>query len=73
MGFGGLQLNQSNLVACVIYIFIGLILVSTCGHMFYEVVIVKLNAYSLARESAKPRQGGSKENLADRKTDNVHS
>jgi hypothetical protein len=73
VGFGGLQLNQSNLAACVIYIFIGLILVSTCGHIFYEEVIVKLNAYSLAREAAKPRQGGSQENLADRKTDNVRS
>ena len=73
VGFGGLQLNQSNLAACVIYIFIGLILVSTCGHIFYEEVIVKLNAYSLSREAAKPRQGGSQENLADRKTDNVRS
>ena len=73
VGFGGLQLNQSNLAACVIYIFIGLILMSTCGHIFYEEVIVKLNLYSLARQAAKPRHLGSKENLADRKADNVLS
>jgi len=73
VGFGGLQLSQSNLAACVIYIFIGLILVSTCGHIFYEEVIVKLNLYSLAIQASKPRHLGSQENLADRKADNVLS
>jgi len=66
VGFGGLEMRQSNLMACVIYIFIGLILVSTCGHIFYQEVLVKYNSYNLAREPIKPRQ--SQEYLSERKT-----
>jgi len=68
VGFGGQELKQSNLMACVIYIFIGLILVSTCSHIFYQEVLVKYNSYNLAREPTKPRQ--SQEYLAEGKTKN---
>ena len=53
VGFGGVHLQKSNLTACVIYIFIGLILVSTCGHIFFEEVLVKLKSYRASRETRK--------------------
>ena len=46
---GAARLDQSNVGACVTYIFIGLILVSTCGHILYYDVIVKLSLYKNLR------------------------
>jgi hypothetical protein len=42
VGPGNLSPSQASLPVCVLYIFIGLILVSTCWHIFHEEVVLKL-------------------------------
>ena len=41
--------SEANAVGCVIYIFLGLVLLSTCGHIFYSEVILKIHLYNRLR------------------------
>merc|ERR1719237_978131 len=58
VGLGGLSPNQASLTICVLYIFIGLILVSTCWHIFHEEVLLKLQELESAKRERKARGRG---------------
>ena len=45
VGQGNLSPNQTSLLVCTLYLFIGLILVSTCWHIFQEEVLLKLQQH----------------------------
>ena len=78
---GAARLDQSNVAACVIYIFVGLILISTCGHILYYDVILKLSTHNNlttnhpAENSGKVGNPRSQTSVgqADRKRNNVFS
>ena len=55
---GAARLDQSNVAACVIYIFFGLILVSTCGHILYYEVILKISVYKQLTSSRHGDKSG---------------
>lgn len=60
VGLGNLSPNQASLIICVLYIFIGLVLVSTCWHIFQEEVLLKLKLHEEARReqrAAAEREG----------------
>ena len=73
VGLGDLQFSHSNLTAVVIYIFIGLILVSTCGHIFYEEVFLRLNDHRTVRAAARQSRSQSKDNVGGGKGTFAHS
>ena len=49
VGQGNLSPNQTSLLVCTLYVFIGLILVSTCWHIFNEEVLLKLQQHEEAQ------------------------
>ena len=49
VGQGNLSPNQTSLLVCTLYVFIGLILVSTCWHIFQEEVLLKLQQHEEAQ------------------------
>ena len=49
VGQGNLSPNQASLLVCTLYVFIGLILVSTCWHIFQEEVLLKLQQHDEAQ------------------------
>ena len=49
VGQGNLSPNQTSLLVCTLYVFIGLILVSTCWHIFQEEVLLKLQQHDEAQ------------------------
>lgn len=75
VGLGGLSPNQASLTICVLYIFIGLILVSTCWHIFHQEVVLKLQELDSAKRDGKlARRGrGGEEWKEENKTGNLHS
>jgi len=74
VGLGGLSPNQASLTICVLYIFIGLILVSTCWHIFHEEVLQKLQELDSAKRDRKARgRGGGAEWMEENKTGPTHS
>ena len=73
-GLGGSQ-SHTNSLGCIIYIFTGLILLSTAGHVFYSEVLVKIQLYGgrLTNPSDKTEGLGSLGRMMDRKRSNVFS
>ena len=62
--------SETNSLGCIIYIFIGLILLSTAAHIFISEVLVKLQLTNL---SDKRSELGSVEGVMERKRSNVFS
>ena len=70
VGLGGAGGAETNSLGCIIYIFIGLILLSTTAHIFYSEVIVKI---PLTSQADKTEGLGSLGRMMDRKRSNVFS
>ena len=72
---GSLGGSHTNSLGCIIYIFTGLILLSTAGHVFYSEVLVKIQLYGgrLTNPADKTEGLGSLGRLMDRKRSNVFS
>ena len=77
---GSARLDTSNVIPCSIFIFVGLVLISTSGHIIYNEVVVKMKQGKGAvygpgqtNHSEKSQLGTSQDNLTDRKRNNVFS
>ena len=75
VGLGGAGGSETNSLGCIIYIFIGLILLSTAAHIFYSEVIAKIHLYGgqLTSQADKTEGLGSLGRMMDRKRSNVFS
>ena len=68
VGLGPAGDSQTNSLACSIYIFTGLILLSTAGQIFYSEVLTKIRQYGGGENSDKTEgELGSLARLMDRK------
>lgn len=79
---GSARLDTDNVLPCSIFIFVGLVLISTSGHIIYNEVVVKMKQGTAAlpgrrllttNHSEKSQLGSSHDNLTDRKRNNVFS
>ena len=75
VGLGGAGGTETNSLGCIIYIFIGLILLSTAAHIFYSEVIAKIHLYGgqLTNQADKTEGLGNPGRMMDRKRSNVFS
>ena len=75
VGLGPAGGSHTNSLGCIIYIFTGLILLSTVAHVFYSEVLVKIQLYGgqLTNQTDKTEGLGSLGRMMDRKRSNVFS
>ena len=74
---GVARLGEASVLGVSLYILLGLVLVSTLGHVIHSQVIVRLAAHKhatgLTHQQDKPGKLGRRENRGDRKRGNVFS
>ena len=77
VGSGAGRLGEASVLGASLYILLGLVLVSTLGHVIHSQVIVRLSASPHAtlshQDKAGPSKLGRRESRADRKRSNVFS
>ena len=76
VGSGAARLGEASVVGAGLYILLGLVLVSTLGHVIHAQVITRIAAHKQAMAASQPEKAGKlgrRENRGDRKRSNVFS